>query len=247
MDGEVAIEAARMSVAELVECARRESERDSPIRWEAIGELVRRSNPKVFEATRGLISSGHPRQVLLGADVAARFGLEEATFHNVEDPSFLERSRLQMVAELVTLCSESDDPVLLATAVIGLGNQAVPRSSDAVMAHLGHPAAEVRQAVAYALAPLVAAEPDPASAIRAGMVSALVTLADDPSGEVRNWALFGLGQILDDESEEIREVFTRHLDDPHEEARREAEAGLARLSPAVVMDGLVEGTPAPAQ
>ncbi len=234
-----------MSVVELVEFALREVDRESPLRWEAIGELARRSNPRVFEATRELLASGHARRTLLGADIGARFGLEDATFQSIEDPSFTERSRLQVVSDLVKVCGESDDPVLLSAALIGLGNHAVPLSCEAVVAHCGHPSEEVRQAVAYALAPMAAADPDPGSPIRARAVSALVTLGDDPAGEVRNWALFGLGQILDDEGEEIREVFIRHLHDPHEEARREAEAGLARLSPAAVVDGLSEPVPAP--
>lgn len=84
-----------------------------------------------------------------------------------------------------------------------------------------------------------------------GLVQALeqvmdrfIELAADSAPEVRNWALFALSALVEVRPQHVgalREVFVRHMHDPHAEAQAEAVLGLARCSDRRALDPVAVG------
>ncbi|MFJ5881730.1 HEAT repeat domain-containing protein [Kitasatospora cineracea] len=106
----------------------------------------------------------------------------------------------------------------------------------------GHPAAQVRRAVARAL-PFVG-EPAPGSP----RVRALLALSRDGDRDVRDAAVFGLGTLDEAYGPAVRAALRERLDDADEQVAEEAVRGLAhRQDPAVLprLIGLLEAHPDP--
>src|SRR5262249_25729627 len=134
------------------------------------------------------------------------------------------------VERLQALLADDDLDVVHA-AISGLGRQSAGHTLHDVVTFAMHPDPELRGAVARAF-PALTGWGDGLTGLDLDdarpALGTLVALSEDEDGDVRNWALFALARQYEIDSPELRELFVRHLDDEHEEAREEAMAGLAR-------------------
>ena len=76
------------------------------------------------------------------------------------------------------------------------------------------------------------------------VIDRFIELAADQDAEVRNWALFALSALVEVRPQHVcmlREVFVRHMHDPHAEAKAEAVLGLARCSDRRALDPVTIG------
>ena len=126
------------------------------------------------------------------------------------------------VAELSEMLTDATATSTTAHIVMALGHGWTDVACRAVLSQAGHPATEVRLAVAQSLH-----FPDE-PALKSAVVDALKQLCADSSGDVREWATFTLGSNADIDSTDIRSVLADRLDDPVAEVREEALKGLAR-------------------
>jgi HEAT repeat protein len=100
-------------------------------------------------------------------------------------------------------------PLMRRAAVTALGFLWDPHALPAILRHAGHPAANVRHSVAFAIPGAAGDPPSPAA------VDALIALSADPDSEARDWATFGLGtQFADEGNDAIRDALAARLDDP---------------------------------
>jgi len=88
---------------------------------------------------------------------------------------------------------------------------------DWLLAQHTHAAADVREAVAFALG----GRPGPAA------LDALIALSADAEPRVRDWATFALGTLAEADSAPLRDALAARLDDADEDTRLEAVHGLA--------------------
>ena len=150
----------------------------------------------------------------MAADVLGRLGVV------ANSPSAEET-----IPVLARLCTEEEEPEVVASSINALGHLGRPEGLPHVLAKAGHPQASVRLAVAVALPSVVGdrrLEPtDPA-------MLALTGLTTDVDPDVRNWATFGLGTQLQVDGAVVRECLHARLADSHAETRAEALVGLAR-------------------
>jgi HEAT repeat protein len=179
-------------------------------RWAIIRELQRRTDRTAFDAVCELAGSADTLERVTALDVLAQIG------HLAERP-FLDET-----LPLLIDASHDGEADVIAAAVTALGFLWDSRALPAILRHAGHPSADVRYAVAFAI-PGAAGDPPSPHAIEA-----LLALSADPDGETRDWATFGLGSQFDrEDSDAIRDALAARLDDPDGDTSGEALLGLA--------------------
>jgi HEAT repeat protein len=179
-------------------------------RWAIIRELQRRTDRTAFDAVCELAGSADTLERLTALDVLAQIGY------------LAERPFLEETLPLLIDASHDRDVDVIGASVAALGCLWDPRTLPAILRHAGHPSADVRYAVAFAI-PGAAGDPPSPHAIEA-----LLALSADPDGETRDWATFGLGsQFEREDSDAIRDALAARLDDPAGDTSGEALLGLA--------------------
>lgn len=122
----------------------------------------------------------------------------------------------ESAAPLVALLADAE-PAATASALYALGH--LGRGEPAQLAPLSqHPSEDVRQALAYALG----------GRTDAISTSTLVALSGDVDRDTRDWATFALGALSQDDSPAILDALAARSNDPDDEVRAEAMAGLAK-------------------
>jgi HEAT repeat protein len=204
---------------ELVERALKE--RDEDTRWKMVVELQRRGSETELELARRLLLGSEAAQVL-ACDVLGQLG---HTRMELGVPPFGSES-----AALLSGALRSDSPDVQQAAVTAAGHlkweTLVPRLIE--LARSGD--VSVRQAVAFSLG----GRADEAS------VDALIGLSGDADDDVRNWATFGLGTLSDRRDDKVCDALAQRIDDPHDETRGEAWAGLASKGDARAFSAVLE-------
>jgi HEAT repeat protein len=105
--------------------------------------------------------------------------------------------------------------------VAALGHVGDPATLDLVFPLAAHKNAEVRLAVAFAVATLSLQPLGPQARI------ALIRLSRDDNSEVRDWATHALGTLSDVDGPDVRAALLARADDDCHQARAEALYGLA--------------------
>lgn len=199
---------------------------DAP--WEAVRRLHEIGSREVFEKAANWCGSGDARQRARGADVLAQLG------KTAEHPTTAFADESFMV--LVGLALNEKAPQPLSSAIYALGHLADARAVPLVAHYSSHADARVRMAVAYACG----CTPDEIASMET-----MLELMRDDDPDVRDWATFGLGTLSDLDSGEIREQLAAALNDPFEDVRLEALAGLAKRRDARCLPLLIESLEQP--
>lgn len=182
---------------------------DAP--WEAVRRLHGMGSREVFEKAANWCGSDDARQRARGADVLAQLGkTAEHPTTNFADEAF-------MVVAGMALNEKAPQP--LSSAIYALGHLADVRAAPLVAHYSSHADARVRMAVAYACG----CTPDEVTSMET-----LLELMRDEDPDIRDWATFGLGTLSDLDSSGMREQLAAALNDPFEDVRLEALAGLAK-------------------
>ena len=186
------------------------SDEESDEYWRAVTELWRRGDRATFERACSLTQEAAEPARIVGVDVLAQLG---------EGRPF----RSEAVPLLESLASPKESAALVDAAITALSHHGERSSEPVVLAHVEHPDADVRFAVAFAL-PDVCEDPPTRS-----VVDALFALMEDEDAHVRDWATFGLGTRLDVDTPEIRDALFARIDDEGEDGDVGGEAlrGLA--------------------
>ena len=182
---------------------------DDDCRWDLIGGVLRECSDDVLEVASALLVSPIERERTLGADILGRLvGVEPNS-----------RGAVQKAIMAALAFERAAAP--LASIVAALGHVGDPGTLGLVFPLADSPSAEVRLAVAFAVATI---SPQPlAPEARA----ALIGLSRDVNPEVRDWAIFGLGTLSDADGPDIRAALLARAEDDNHEARAEALFGLA--------------------
>ncbi len=151
--------------------------------------------------------------------------------YRISDTSFTLKSLLILV-NLLKNDPEGDVRASAASALGHIYNRAEvadilyflnTEGFSALISAVSDPEAEVRENVAFALGCFEKTE----------IAEPLLLLTADEDKEVRNWAAFGLRQLNSDkvrsDTPRLRDGLAKMLEDPYEEARREAICALAHL------------------
>jgi HEAT repeat protein len=179
-------------------------------RWTIIRQLHRRTDRTAFDVACALAGSADVLERIVALDVLAQIG------YLASRPFFKETLPVLIDA------TDDGDVDVVAAAVSALGQLWDPRALPAILRQAGHPSADVRNCVAFAI-PGAAGDPPSPDA-----VEALIALSADPDGDTRDWATFGLGSQLDDQDTDvIRDALAARLDDPDGDTAGEALLGLA--------------------
>jgi HEAT repeat protein len=197
-------------------------EYDDDAPWEAVRELRRIGASEVFDRAVEWCRSSDPLKRARGADVLAQLGrTAEHPAHLCPQESFL------VIASLIKTEKELRP---LSSEMYALGHIGDPRAVRILSRFQNHPDAEIRFALAFALGSFAN---HPAAA------DMLLQLTRDEDQDVRDWATFGIGTLGEKDSPEIREALLGRLDDPFEDVRQEAIAGLVRLRDERVLAALL--------
>jgi HEAT repeat protein len=182
---------------------------DEDCRWDLIGGILTECPDDVLaEATR-LILGDAERSRTLGADILGRLvGVETG-------------SRSAVLETLVGALAVETAPAPLASIVAALGHVGDPGTLGLIFPLATDPNAEVRLAVAFAVATV---SPQP---LASDGRTALISLSRDKDPEVRDWATFGLGTLSDVDGPDVRAALLERTEDASHEARAEALFGLA--------------------
>jgi hypothetical protein len=182
---------------------------DEDCRWELIGGILRECSDDVLVEACDLLAGGLDRERTLGADILGRLvGIEPNS-----------RSAVQAAVMAAVAVEESPGP--LASIVAALGHIGDPGSLGLIFRHAADPSAQVRLAVAFAVATI---SPQP---LAPEARTTLIGLSHDKDPEVRDWATFGLGTLSDADGPDVRAALLARAEDVHHEARAEALFGLA--------------------
>lgn len=193
---------------------------DAP--WEAVRRLHAIGSREVFEKAANWCGSDDARQRARGADVLAQLGkTAEHPTTNFADEAF-------MVLVGMALNEKASQP--LSSAIYALGHLADVRAVPLVAHYSSHEDSRVRMAVAYACG----CTPDEIASMET-----LLELMRDEDADIRDWATFGLGTLSDLDSSEIREQLAAALNDPFDDVRLEALAGLAKRRDARCVELLI--------
>jgi len=201
------------SIGELVSSALGKDDEDHA-RWDDIGALQDRGGSKVFAAAARLISSGDGRERSLGVDILAQG-------HIAEKPM-----RDRAIPLLLDLAARERNPIVIASLCHAFGHLHDPAMIDAVRMWATHPDENVRFGVVHGLS---CYEDDRA-------IETLIQLSAD--SDVRDWATFGLGTQIATDTPAIQDALRARLDDPDDDTRMEALAGLARRCAPGVIEAL---------
>ena len=199
---------------------------DAP--WTAVRELQQLATREVLERAAEWCRSPDPLKRARGADVLAQLG------RTPDDPAT--KYRKESYEVIFTMTITEKDLVPLRSAIHALGHLGDPRAVPVLSLYENHPDAEIRFALACALGNFTE---------HARAIDVLVQLTRDEDEEVRDWATFGIGSLAKSDSPAIRDALMERLDDPFEEAREEAIAGLARLKDARVAPALLSALERP--
>jgi HEAT repeats len=182
---------------------------DDDCRWDLIGGILTECPDDVLEAATGLLLGGAERGRTLGADILGRLvGV---------DPG----SRPAALSALLAALSVERACAPLASVIAALGHVGDPGTLGRIFRFADDPSAEVRLAVAFAVATI---SPQP---LAPEAQAVLIRLSRDADPEVRDWATFGLGTLSDADGPDVRAALLARADDVHHEARAEALFGLA--------------------
>jgi len=182
---------------------------DEDCRWDLIGGILTECPDDVLEAGTRLLWGEIERGRTLGADILGRLvGVE---------PS----SRPLVLETLLAALAVEGSPAPLASIVAALGHVGDAGPLGQLLPFADHRSAEVRLAVAFAVATI---SPQP---IAPDGRTALIRLSRDTDPEVRDWATFGLGTLSDVDGPDVRAALLARAEDTHHEARAEALFGLA--------------------
>lgn len=182
---------------------------DEDCRWDLIGGILTECSDDVLDAGTGLLRSDLEHDRTLGADILGRLvGIEP-------------NSRAAVLEALLAALTPETASAPLASIVAALGHIGEPGTLGRVFPLADHSNAEVRLAVAFAVATI---SPQP---LAPEARTALIRLSRDLDPEVRDWATFGLGTLSDADGPDVREALLARAEDVHAEARAEALFGLA--------------------
>jgi HEAT repeat protein len=190
-----------------VDAALRAIEQDC--RWDLINGIVGECPDDVLPLAVGLLRATDEPARTLGADILGRLVGAEPSTHD------------EAVAALSDAleCEEADSTV--ASLVAAIGHVGDAAGLALILPHAGHPCAEVRLAVAFAVATigpeLVASEAR----------EVLIRLSRDDESEVRDWATFGLGTLSAADGPDVRAALLARAEDSSPQTRAEALFGLA--------------------
>jgi HEAT repeat protein len=181
---------------------------DEDCRWDLIGGIVAECPDDVFETAASLLSGENGRERTLGADILGRLVGAEPAIRSAALPALLEALGSETAA------------APLASIVAALGHLGDPGTLGRIFPLATHKSAEVRLAVAFAVATI-----SPQPLVPEALV-ALIRLSRDDNPEVRDWATFGLG-LSDADGPDVRAALLARAEDACHEARAEALFGLA--------------------
>ena len=187
----------------------------APRAWAAIAQLHARGSPDTLAHIEALVRSPRPRRRALGLDIAAQLRAPAPLREYPGEPYALEATQALLAAGLNDV-----HPVVVQSAIAGLGHRPDRSALPALLAHQSHADARIRFALAFTLG----SYPDAAA------TETLIRLAADVDDDVRDWATFSLGTISEADSAEIRDVLWTNAHDANRDVRGEATVGLARRS-----------------
>jgi hypothetical protein len=193
----------------------------APRGWAAIAVLHSRGTPGTLAHIAALVRSPRARPRALGLDIAAQLRAPGPLDQYRGEPYALERTQALLMAGLA-----DPHPVVVQSAIAGLGHRPLAGALPALLGLRAHADARIRFALAYTLG----------SYADAAATQALIGLAADADDDVRDWATFSLGTVSEADSEEIRSVLWTNAHDANRDVRGEAALGLARRSDPRVID-----------
>ena len=187
--------------------------------WDAVKRLRINGDHYIFEKAAGWCQSEKPLMRARGADILCQLRTsktpEQEQTKALAEPIFADES-----ARILSGMIKGETHVqALSSELHGLGHLGQAQVVSSLVPFANHPSSEVRFAVACALGSF---------SHDTTAVETLMRLADDPDDDIRDWTIFALGTQSDEDSPALREIFVRHLDDPHPATREEAIAGLAK-------------------
>ena len=182
---------------------------DEDCRWDLIGGILDECPDDVQAESAKLLAGQLDRGRTLGADILGRLANIEPT------------KRADIEEALLAALAVEKAAASTASIVAALGHVGDPNTLGFIFPFSLHPTAEVRLAVAFALATV---SPHP---LEPDARMALIRLSQDCDAEVRDWATFGLGTLSDADGPDVRAALLARADDANREARAEALFGLA--------------------
>ena len=167
--------------------------------------LAARGSRDVLDAMTGLAADSDPTLRELAAYVLGQLGTAAPALPAEQE------------AALRVMAEREDDPDVQAAIACAFGHLGAPHGDNWLLAQRAHPEADVREAVAFALA----GRPGAAA------LEALIGLSADAEPRVRDWATFALGTLAEEDGVALRDALAARLEDPDEDTRLEAVHGLA--------------------
>ncbi|WP_344135081.1 HEAT repeat domain-containing protein [Luedemannella flava] len=178
---------------------------DEDGRWQVVTHLHGEGGQPALDAARELCGHEQAAHRELGADILSQVGGSKGPL------------RYAAVRALLDTARDEQDPAVLRAIAVALGHRADARAIPVFARLRSHPAAEVRDAVAFGLLDL----PERAAN------DILIALSADPESGVRHWATFGLARMTDADFPELRDALAARAGDADLDTRVEAIHGLA--------------------
>jgi hypothetical protein len=176
--------------------------------WDNVKELCTRPEKKVFKRCTALVKSKLPRERRIGIDVLSQLGGAERPF---------EAQTLSLYLRI--LPAEKDVKVLQSLLhAIGHNNKGLDNEGIEALSYLiRHSYTIIRYALVFALK----------GVDKPGAIDILIALSADKDTDIRDWATFALGSQITRNNKAIRDALWARVNDPDEDTRLEAIAGLA--------------------
>jgi HEAT repeat protein len=193
--------------------------------WRAIHELHRRGGIEVLQAARRLLSSDVPMERALGCAVLGQLGGPDRPYGEESVPALLD------------LADREPDAMVLSYTTAALGHLEDTRARDTLLRLSRHADSRVRFNVTIALTSCIGRN-DEGDLDDVEALATLIAMTLDEDDDVRDWVTFAVGQHFVDDTPEVREALRERLEDPHDDTRIEAIAGLARRGDAIALDPL---------
>lgn len=194
--------------------------KDDDTYWGAVWELHRRASREVLDAATALCRAADPARRCLGVDILALPGCSGCS------------------AVLLEMLEQEKDVRVLANVAFTCGHVADDTLIGGLVKLKRHPAARVRQGVAFGLSAFT-------DAGYRRPIRSLILLSRDECADVRDWATFALAQLIQSNTREIRDALAARLTDVDEGIRAEALWGLAVRRDPRVVEGLIRELQAP--